>query len=672
VKRVNRKFPDFDLEQRIFSACCEAITSAAKYAAEYDAKHDGKHDNAERAARFPWIVYDPRHKRTSADRLEIVVPSTIDVAAYSDALVVLGTAGILVPILSRLGFSPVLGYLAAGALLGPFGLGSLIQSFPVLFWFTVGDAKDVAGIAELGVVFLLFLIGLGLSLHRLMTMRRLVFGLGGLQVLLTTVLLTAVAVYAGKSTSAAVILGASLSLSSTAIVLELLSKQERLKTNVGRVSFAVLLAQDLAVIPILIFIALATAGPRGSVLATVGTAVVQAAVALAVIIVFGRFLLRPLFRLVASTRSRDLFIATTLFVIIVAGVITNQAGLSMALGAFVAGLLLAETEYRRAIEATIDPFKGLLLGIFFFTVGMDIDVRELAREPLLLAGGVAGLIAVKSLLNVALAKLFRLSWPVAVEVGILLGAGGEFAFVSLAMAAQLKLIDSRTATFALTVTSATMALIPLLSFMARHFASRLRAASGAPPELTARPSGRQRHAIVVGYGRIGKVVCALLQRHGVPYVAADSDASTVTRDRRDGHDVFYGDATDPKFLEICGLASAAGVIITIHADELIDRVVEHVRAMRPDVLVVSRARDADHARHLYRLGATDAVPEAIEASLQLSEAALVGLGLPTGPVIASIHEKRDEIRRGLQQAARAAGLEDTRSVRAKTRARLRR
>jgi CPA2 family monovalent cation:H+ antiporter-2 len=482
------------------------------------------------------------------------------------------------------------------------------------------------------------------------------------------VLLAGLAVYSGKSPSEAVILGGSLSLSSTAIVLEILSKQERLKTSVGRSSFAVLLAQDIAVIPILIFIALLTAGPQTSVLGSVSKAIAQAAIALSVIVLFGRFLLRPLFRMVASTRSRDLFIAAVLFVIIAAGVITNQAGMSMALGAFIAGLLLAETEYRRAIEATIDPFKSLLLGIFFFTVGMDIDVRELLREPLLLLGGVVGLIALKSSVLVVLAKLFRLSWPVAVEMGLLLGAGGEFAFVILVMASRSRLIDPRTATFALTVTAVTMALIPLLSRVARQFASRLRAAGALPSELTARPDTRQRHAIVVGYGRVGKVVCALLKEHGIPYIAADSDAATVTHDRRDGHEVYYGDAADPKFLETCGLANAAGVIITIHSHHLIDDIVEHVRAIRSDVLIVSRARDADHARHLYRLGATDAVPEAVEASLQLSEAALVGLGRPAGPVIASIHEKRDEIRRGLQQAARAAGLKEIRSVRAKTRA----
>ncbi len=326
---------------------------------------------------------------------------------------------------------------------------------------------------------------------------------------------------------------------------------------------------------------------------------------------------------------------------------------------------MAETEYRKAVEATIEPFKGLLLGIFFFTVGMDIDIRELLREPLLLAAAVVGLIAVKSLLLFVLAKLFRLSRPVAIEMALLLGPGGEFAFVGIGSAASLELIDARLSSFALAVTSVTMALTPLLSFAARRLASRLRAPGAMASELTARPSERQKHAIVVGYGRVGKVVCALLKQHGIPYIAVDSEAVTVTRDRRDGHDVYYGDASDPKFLDICGLASAAGVIITIHTPELIDDIVAHVRAMRPDALIVSRARDADHARHLYQLGVADAVPETVEASLQLSEAALVGLGVPTGPVIASIHEKRDEIRHALQEAAREAGLQRTHAVKPK-------
>ena len=354
-----------------------------------------------------------------------------------------------------------------------------------------------------------------------------------------------------------------------------------------------------------------------------------------------------------------------MFVIIAAGVVANQAGLSMALGAFVAGLLLAETEYRKAIEATIEPFKGLLLGIFFFTVGMDIDVRELLREPLLLAAAVAGLIALKSLLLIGLAKLFRLSWPVAIEMGLLLGPGGEFAFVGIGMAAELQLIDARLASFALAVTSVTMALTPLLSIAGRRFAARLRAAGAAPSELIAQPSAGQQtcHRGRLRPRRQSGVRAVEGARHPLYRGRSgclDRDARPPQRPRR-----LLRRRRDPKFLEICGLGNAAGVIITIHDHDLIDDVVAHVRAMRADVLIVSRARDADHARHLYELGATDAVPETVEASLQLSEAALVGLGIPVGPVIATIHEKRDEIRRALQDAAREAGLKRSHAVRSK-------
>jgi CPA2 family monovalent cation:H+ antiporter-2 len=594
-----------------------------------------------------------------------VAASTINIAAYSDALVVLGVAGLVVPIVSRLGFSPVLGYLAAGALLGPSGLGSLTGLVPALSWITITDDQDVSGIAELGVVFLLFLIGIELSLHRFLTMRRLVFGLGGLQVLLTTAVLAGAAIYFGKTLSEAIIIGASLSLSSTAIVLELLSNQERLTTNVGRASFAVLLAQDLAVIPILMFVSLLAAGSGGSVLASLGQAFLQAAVALAVIIFAGRVLLRPLFQLVIATRSRDLFIASVLFVILAASVIAYEAGLSMALGAFITGLLIAETEFRKAIEVAIEPFKALLLGIFFFTVGMEIDIRALLHEPLLFAGAVVSLIVIKSLLIGVLARLFRLSWPSTIEMALLLGPGGEFAFVGLGSAAALGLVSARLSSFTLAVTAVTMALIPLLSLAGRRIATRLRPPSATSSELTARPMAGQRHAIVVGYGRVGKVVCALLKQHGIPYIAADSNTHTITHDRREGHEVYYGDAADDQFLQLCGLTTASGVIITIHDHDLIDEVVEHVRALRPDVLIVSRARDANHARHLYQLGATDAVPETVEASLQLSEAALVGLGVAMGPAIASIHEKRDEIRHDLQEAARAAGIERSHAVRPK-------
>lgn len=588
--------------------------------------------------------------------------TSININAYSDALVVLGTAGVVVPIVRRFGINPVLCYLGAGAVLGPLGLGSAVPHFPFLYWFSVTDAQNVEGIANLGVVFLLFLIGLELSFRRLMTMRRLVFGMGGLQMLATSAIICGVAILTGQGSDAAVILGASLALSSTAIVLELLSGEGRLTTTAGRASFSVLLAQDLAVVPILVFISVLGAGSGGSVMTHISIALFKAAVAVTFLFLVGRLLLRPLFQMVAGTHSTELFVAATLFVIVGAGLAAHQAGLSMALGAFVAGLMLAETEYGKAIEATVEPFKGLLLGIFFFTVGMAIDFRVFLREPGWLLAAVVGLLVGKALVIVVLGRLFRLSWPAAIESGLLLASVGEFAFVTIGMAATLGLIEPRVSGFAVAVTAVTMALTPLLGMLGKRLATKLSAERIVDPELSARPSGEEKQAIVVGYGRVGKVVCSLLAGHGLKYIAVDHEAAGVARDRRDGHKVFYGDATDQGFLEACGLMQATGVIITIQSRTAIDAVVHRVRALRPDVLIVSRARDADHARHLYAIGATDAVPETIEASLQLSEAALVGLGIGVGHAIASVHEKRDEFRHALQEAARKAGLEETRSI----------
>jgi monovalent cation:H+ antiporter-2, CPA2 family len=589
--------------------------------------------------------------------------SATNISAYSDALVLLGTAAVVVPLVRRAGISPVLGYLGAGALLGPLALGSFLKSVPVLYWFTVIDASHVEGFAELGIVFLLFMVGLELSFQRLKTMRRLVLGLGGLQVLVTSIVIAGVAMLAGFNSNAAIVLGTSVSLSSTAIVLELLSNQGRLSTSVGRAGFAVLLAQDIAVVPILMFVSIAGGKTDGSVLISLTRALVQAAIAITIIIAAGRLLRRPLFRLVASVRSREVFIAAVLFVIVGAGVIAHQAGLSMALGAFVAGLLMSESEYGKAIEATVEPFKGLLLGIFFFAVGMTIDFREVLREPLWLLACVAGLILIKAVVLTGLGRLFRLSWPAALEMGLLLGPGGEFAFVGLGLATGLKLIDARVSGFVLAAIAITMALTPFLSTAGRRLAARFSENKPADPELLARPAGSEGHAIIVGYGRVGRVVSSLFQKLQVPYLATDIDPVTVSRERREGKNVYYGNAADPGFLKACGLMQATGVVITINARDTIDLIVTRVRAVRPDILIVSRAKDSAHASHLYRVGASDAVPETIESSLQLSEAALVGMGVPVGLAIATIHDQRDAFRATLQQAAREAGRSDSRAFR---------
>jgi monovalent cation:H+ antiporter-2, CPA2 family len=594
------------------------------------------------------------------------VATAINISAYSDALVVLGTAGIVVPLVRRWGFSPVLGYLGAGALLGPLGLGSFIANVPALYWVTVVDAKNVAGIAELGVVFLLFLIGLELSYERLKAMRRLVFGLGSLQVIVTTAILAIGIAALGVGGPIAIMLGACLALSSTAIVLDVLSEQEKLPTSTGRLSFSILLAQDLAVIPLLMFISVLGADQSSSLIQTAALALLQAAAAVALIVIVGRTLLRPLFRLVASAQSSELFIAAILFVIVGTGVIAGLAGVSMALGAFVAGLLLAETEYRKAIEATIEPFKGLLLGIFFFTVGMSIDVRDIVREPVMLLSAVVGLIVLKAVIVIALARMYRQSWAASIESGLLLAPGGEFAFVAIGLALTYNLIEPSLGSFVLAVTSLTMALIPVLSMLAQRIIAVVVPSKMVDPILVAEPMPMVKHAIVIGYGRVGQVVTGLLEEHRVSFTAVDYDQHGVANARSNGKLVYFGDATNSAFLKACGVENASGVIITIHDQKLIDQIVILVRSMRPDIMIISRARDAAHARHLYALGVTDAVPETIEASLQLSEAALVGLGIPTGPVIASIHEHRDVFRFDLQKAAKAGGQSAQHSVRLKS------
>ncbi len=592
-----------------------------------------------------------------------------ELAAYADALVVLGTAGVVVPAMRALGVSPILGYLAAGTALGPFGLGRLAQGVPALRWISISNTRDIAGIAEFGVVFLLFLIGLELSLERLSAMRKWVFGFGMLQVVVTLAAWAWVAHFLGLRPAVAVIVGAALSLSSTAIVIEVLSEQGRMGSKAGRMVFSVLLAQDLAVVPILFFVSLAISRRHGApgegFILALGTALVQTLAAIGAIIALGRLALRPLFQLVASLKSRDLFVATTLFVIVATGIIAAAAGLSMALGAFVAGLLLAETEYARAIESIIDPFKGLLLGLFFFSVGANLDLVTVMAAPLRHAAALGALILVKAAIMLVLARAFRLNWPVSVESALLLAPGGEFAFVVAGMALAGGVLSAEVASFVVALTTLSMVTIPLLGALARRFERFHRRNDPLDPAMRALPGPMQGHVLLVGYGRVGQVVANLLKDHDIPFIATDNDAKSVAAHRAYGAPVFYGEARDEAFLQCCGIMEARALILTVHTRSIIDGVVALVRALRPDLPIIARALDAEHARHLYGYGVTEAVPDTVEASLQLSEAALVRLGVPMGRVIASVHEKRDEFRSALQKAASKAGRDTTFALRAR-------
>jgi len=584
----------------------------------------------------------------------------IDLHAYQEPILFLATAGIVVPLFHRLRMSPVLGYLAAGMLLGPFGLGRFMPAHPWIDWITFSNPEGTSHIAEFGVVFLLFTIGIELSWQRLRILRRLVFGFGSLQVILCAVALGALAYHLVGNVAGAALVGLAFALSSTAIVIPVIAEQKRLNTSVGRASFSALLFQDLAVAPILFSIAVLDTGKPEVTMASLAWALLQTALALAAIVGLGRLVLRPFFQLVSATKSPELFMAACLLVVMVTSLVAAASGLSMALGAFLAGVLLSETEYRRAIDVTIQPFKGLLLGVFFVSVGMSLDPLRLLEAPLLILAAATATIAIKGLIIAFLGRPFGLSAPDAAETGLLLGPSGEFGLVILGSAISAQLLPAEIGRNLLVVTTLTMVAIPLLARLGRRISRRLELRRPPDPTLAVMPppdeAGR---VIVAGYGRVGQLVGDMLERHKVPYLAIDMDPARVAAERRAGKPVYFGDGSYPELLKACGIERARALVITLDTPSAIEGVVSAARKERADITIVSRARDAKHAAELYRRGVDDAVPETIEASLQLSEAVLTDIGVPMGLVIASIHERRDEFRTLLKESSTRRGPDRT-------------
>ncbi len=585
-----------------------------------------------------------------AETKESGLPTHDPFSLYREALLFLVTAGVVAPLFVRLRVSPVLGYVLAGAALGPFGLGRLAHRAPWLKGVLLSDVEIISQLAEFGVVTLMFTIGLELSFERLKRMRRLVFGLGPAQVVASTVLIAGAALGAGQPPAAAVVFGAALSLSSTAMVVPALAEAKLQRGPIGRYAFPVLLFQDLAVAPLLFMVSmLGGAGADGFAWKLILT-VAPAMLAVGVVILLGRLALRPLFRSVALTGSPEFFMAACLLVVLGAGLIAASSGLSMALGAFLAGLLLAETEFRREIEVTIEPFKGLALGLFFVSIGAELDLSLAAAKPLVVLGVLAGFVALKAASFYPLARRFGASVPAARDVALALGPGGEFAFVLVGVGLAGGLIEGEAGRIVMLAAALSMVTIPFLVRALGVLAARRRARNLPAEARVAPPESAEARAILVGYGRVGRLIGDMLDMHTIPYIAVDSDPNLVANARREGKPAYFGDASRAEFLRNCGVETARAVVVTMDAPQKVEDVARLVREMRPDVTLVARARDAEHARALYHLGVTDAVPETIEASLQLSEAVLVDIGVPMGLVIASIHEKRDEFRKVLVAA----------------------
>jgi monovalent cation:H+ antiporter-2, CPA2 family len=587
------------------------------------------------------------------------MPLPIHSTSFSDSLVVLGAAGIVIPAFARFRISPVIGFILVGALVGPSGLGSLVDRAPWLFHITITDRESIEPFAEFGIVLLLFSIGLELSFRRLWAMRQAVFGIGAGELIGSAALIGITLHLLGQPWAGAAGLGLALALSSTALVLPLVGTT----SPVGRGAFAMLLFEDLALVPIIF--ALGAMAPTASDEGWSGIAGVALTGGLTVVAIYiaGRFLLPPLFAQAARTKSPELFLAASLLVVIVASVATAAAGLSPIVGALLAGLLIAETEYHHEVEVITAPFKGLALGVFLITVGMSLDLAQIAANWPALLTAVVGVVSVKALVTYLLLRVGQTRAGVAVETGLLMGSPSETTLIVLATAAQAQLILPSTAAFWQTVTAIGLTITPLLAKGGRVLARGVegRATTVAEPEPGAEPQ-----VVLIGFGRVGQMVADMLSVHDQRYLAVEADIDVVTEARAQGYPVLFGDVARGELVERLDLVHARALILTMDDPVLTVRLTRRLRAVAPELTIVARARDASHAAELYKAGVTDAVPETLESSLQLSETVLVDLGVAMGPVIASIHEKRDELR---QTIRREASLEREPRIRKVTRLR---
>ncbi|KAK7382108.1 hypothetical protein VNO80_00813 [Phaseolus coccineus] len=558
-------------------------------------------------------------------------------ASLFDMLWLLLASVVFVPIFQKIpGGSPVLGYLAAGILIGPYGL-SIIR-----------HVHGTKAIAEFGVVFLLFNIGLELSVERLSSMKKYVFGLGSAQVLVTAVVVGLVAHYiCGQAGPAAIVIGNGLALSSTAVVLQVLQERGESTSRHGRATFSVLLFQDLAVVVLLILIPLispnSSKGGVGfqAIAEALGLAAVKAVVAIAAIIAGGRLLLRPIYKQIAENQNAEIFSANTLFVILGTSLLTARAGLSMALGAFLAGLLLAETEFSLQVESDIAPYRGLLLGLFFMTVGMSIDPKLLVSNFPAIAGTLGLLIFGKTLLVSLIGRTFGISLISSIRVGLLLAPGGEFAFVAFGEAVNQGIMSSQLSSLLFLVVGISMAITPWLAEGGQFLASRFElhdVRSLLPVE--SETDDLQNHIIICGFGRVGQIIAQLLSEQLIPFVALDVRSDRVAIGRSLDLPVYFGDAGSREVLHKVGAERASAAAVTLDSPGANYRTVWALSKHFPNVKTFVRAHDVDHGLNLEKAGATAVVPETLEPSLQLAAAVLSQAKLPTSEIAATINEFR--------------------------------
>ncbi len=535
-----------------------------------------------------------------------------------NVIILLGAAVFIVAILKRFKLSPVLGYLIAGAATGDHGLKIVTY-----------DQTKLLG--ELGVVFLLFAIGLELSFERLKAMRRYVFGLGTLQVLTTAIVIAGAMVLIDGNSSAAIITGGGLALSSTALVMQVIEENRSQATQIGRIALAILLLQDLAVVPLLVIVPLLSGNSHASLATALGIAFLKAIAALLTIFVAGRVLLRPIFSFITSesNSANELPISMTLLIVLSAAWATETFGLSLALGAFVAGVLVAETEFRLQAEESIYPFKSLFLGLFFMTVGMNIDALEMYKELSLILTLSIALIGIKTLIITAFCILFGFNKGVAFYSGLLLSQGGEFAFILFSLGKESGVLEESSANILLLVVTFTMALTPLLAALGRKFAEKCDKGLGKTPTQIIERGARDltNHIIIAGLGNIGKMVARVLEAEGTSYVILDLDEDRVKEGLADGFPVFKGDVSQAGTLKVLGTDRALAIILTMNNQVTIKKSLKTITTNYPDIQVIVKLKSLKNSREFYDLGATTIIPESYETGLQIGGTVLKFIGI---------------------------------------------
>lgn len=563
-----------------------------------------------------------------------------------DILVLLAAAVIAVPVFQRLGLGAVLGFLVAGALVGPWGFAYIVA------------VEEIRHLAEFGVIFLLFIIGIELKPSRLWVMRRSVFGLGTAQVLITGTVITSISLAFGLTTRASLVVGFGLALSSTAFGLQLLSDKGKLGTSYGRTSFAILLLQDLAVVPLMALLPL-LAQRELTITEDVELAALESVAIIVGVFVLGRLLLRPVLQIVATNRRNpEIFTATGIFLVLGAAWITEWAGLSMALGAFLGGLLLADSRYRHQIMADIQPFRGLLLGLFFMSVGMSINFGLLGQHGLLILGLVTGLLLLKGTLIWLLCRIGGRGNAESLQVALLLPQAGEFGFILFGLASMLGLLEPALFQLLLLTIALSMAATPLLTRIGESF-ERSPAAQPAPekPEIKPIPA-KKGHVIVAGFGRIGGQVTRSLVKAKVPCTVLDNNPERVIRAQAMDYPVYFGDASRIEILRSAGVAGASMAVFTMDHMESIGHAVVSVKESFPRLPVFARAWDERMAKRLNSLGVDYTVPETLAAGQKLSQEVLRASGITADRSAEIVEEPHERKRRRPAAKQKNAGYQD--------------